>query len=130
MTLDMTRFVARYLVEARGHLTTITRGLPALQHGCCDRETIHALFVSAHTIKGGAGMLKLKPIAELADHLEEALSALLEGRVPPSGRLADLLGSAAAAIETRLDAAAAGVALADADQTLCAALARAAAGED
>ena len=85
MTLDMTRFVARYLVEARGHLTTITRGLPALQHGCCDRETIHALFVSAHTIKGGAGMLKLKPIAELADHLEEALSALLEGRVPLEG---------------------------------------------
>jgi two-component system, chemotaxis family, sensor kinase CheA len=128
MVLDMTRFVARFLAEARGHLAAMNGGLLALERDCRDPETIQDLFVRAHTIKGTAGMLKLREIAETADHLEEALSALREGEIACSDQLIDLFLSAVAAISVQLDGVPAGAPFAEPDRALCAALARAAAG--
>ena len=72
-------------------MTLLNDRLPSLEQDLADQETIHAIFRSTHTLKGSAAMLKLKPIAETAHRLEQALSSLRDGKLSYSSPLADLL---------------------------------------
>jgi len=128
MAVDMSRFVARFLEEAREHLTLLNEALLLLALNPADQETVDALFRSAHTITGSAGMLKLKPIAQTAHHLEEVLASLREGRIHYSPSLAELLSRCAALLLLQLNGADHGMAV-ESDATLCQALASAAIGE-
>ena len=124
MSVDMSRYVARFLEEAREQLRLLQEGLASWQEKPADPETADELFRSAHTIRGAAGMLKLKPVAETARHLEEALSALREGAIPYSLPLAHLLSRCAATLLIQLQAAEQG-SEAGFDHELCLALASA-----
>ena len=128
MAFDFSRFLARFLEEARGHLGLLEDGLCRLRQDPGDLENIRSLFRSAHTIKGAAGMLKLRAVAETADHLEEALSALREGRIGYGWPLAELLLQGVRALALQVEGTAAGEQVPHCPE-LCAALARAAAGE-
>ncbi len=81
MALDMKKFLARFVEEARDHLNRLNEGLVHLENHPDDPETIDAVFRSAHTIKGSARMMKLAPIAEVAHKLEDALGALRAKRI-------------------------------------------------
>ncbi|RKT44801.1 hybrid sensor histidine kinase/response regulator [Thiocapsa rosea] len=133
MALDITKFIGRFVDEAREHIARLETGLATL--GTTDgggRDGIDALFRSAHTIKGSSRMLKLASIAETAHHLEDVLGVLREGKIQPDPALAALLMRAVDTIGAMIEevaASGAGAASGPPDQALCERLARAAAGD-
>ena len=62
-----------YVVESREHLGNIEQGALILEKHPDDAETLHSVFRSFHTFKGGAGFLNLVPISQLAHGLESLL---------------------------------------------------------
>jgi len=80
MALDLKRFVARFVEEAREHVRALEHGIPELENGA-DGEAVNALFRAAHTIKGSARMLKLMAVSESAHQLEDVLGHLREGKL-------------------------------------------------
>jgi len=81
MALDITKFVNRFIDEARDLLRYLGEGVKSLEQGQVDAELINSLFRSAHTIKGSSRMLKLQSIADTAHSLEELLSALRDQKI-------------------------------------------------
>lgn len=129
MALDIKRFQARFVEEARDHLRRFEEGLAALDADPADRENVNTIFRSAHTIKGSSRMLKLTAITETAHKVEDVLGALRDGSLayrPDHGRL---LQSGVDAIARQVDAVADGKEVPAPDESLCAALAAALAGE-
>ncbi len=108
MPFDMKKFIARFVEEAREHAGRINEGLVALEKKPDDSETIHAIFRSAHTIKGSSRMLKLAAITDLAHRLEDALGALRDGKIGCSRELMDLLFRAIDAISGMVETVAGG----------------------
>ncbi|GAB1392693.1 hybrid sensor histidine kinase/response regulator [Rhodocyclaceae bacterium] len=130
MAIDIKKFVARFVEEARDHLNRLSDGLAALESGSADAEGINAIFRSAHTVKGSSRMLKLTTITETAHHLEDVLGALREGSLQFSPPLGQLLYRAVDHLATLIDTLAEsgdGASLPSTDTALCAALAQAAA---
>lgn len=91
MAFDIKKFIGRFVNEAKDHLGQMNTGLTALEQGAASVEQIHALFRSAHTLKGSSRMLKLEPITQLAHSLEDVLSALREQQIAVSPAVMDAL---------------------------------------
>ncbi len=125
MALDIKRFTARFVEEARDHLGRLEDGLAALQNDPSDQEVVNSIFRSAHTIKGSSRMLKFTPISEMAHQLEDVLGALREGVLAYSHALGQLLQRGIDAIALQVEQVADGHELAPPDALLCADLARA-----
>ena len=125
MALDIKRFTARFVDEARDHLRRLEDGLGALQNDGFDPETVNSVFRSAHTIKGSSRMLKLMPISDTAHLLEDILAAWRDGSLGHSAALGALLQRAVDALTAQVEKVAAGGELAPPDPALCAELARA-----
>ena len=125
MSFDIKKFIARFVEEAREHVGRLNDGLIALEKRSDDQETIHAVFRSAHTIKGSARMLKLAAIAEVAHRLEDALGALRDKRIGPSRELMDLLFRGADEISGMLEKLAGGEEMTAGNAGLCEALGKA-----
>ncbi|WPL15802.1 Chemotaxis protein CheA [Thiorhodovibrio winogradskyi] len=135
MAIDRSKFIGRFVEEAREHLARLDRGLADLTQnpGRVSQTEIDALFRSAHTIKGSARMLRLTPICDTAHALEDLLGAL-------RGRQLQLDEHLGALVQQGLDAIANAVeqldrqpdpdALPPPDGELCAALSAAAKGAD
>lgn len=124
MALDIRRFTARFVEEARDHLRRLEEGLAALQNGAADPELINSIFRSAHTIKGSSRMLKLMPICDTAHLLEDILGAMREGALVYSAELAQLLQRGTDAMAAQVENVADDVELAPLDASLCAELAQ------
>ena len=125
MALDLKRFTARFVEEARDHLRRLEDGLAILQGDTLDPEVVNSIFRSAHTVKGSSRMLKLMPISETAHLLEDVLMALREGTLAYSPGLGLLLQRAVDALAAQVDEVAAGSEPKAPDPALCAELARA-----
>lgn len=65
--------------EARDLLEVFQRGL--LDRGARDAEAINALFRSAHTLKGAAGLFSLEGVVQFAHAAEAVLEAVRSGSV-------------------------------------------------
>lgn len=128
MALDMARFLARFVDEARDHVSKLNAGLVQLENRPEDIETINAVFRSAHTIKGSSRMMKLTPITEVAHKLEEALGALRDRKIGHSPLLADVLFKGIDCIAGMIEKVASGGPLDEDTNALCEELARAAEG--
>lgn len=118
MAIDPRKFLVRFVEESREHCGRITAGLLVLERDPGDAETLHALFRSAHTIKGSARMLKQMGVSGLAHHLEDVLDAMRGGRLALSPRLSDALLKGVDALTVLLDALARGE-TAEAPEALC-----------
>ena len=130
MALDISKFIQRFVDEAREHVARLETGLGALGTPEGGRDNIDALFRSAHTIKGAARMLKLASIADTAHHLEDVLGALRDGKIVPDPALGALLMRAVDRIGAMIEQVSTPGAAADPlDQALCDRLTRAAAGD-
>lgn len=129
MALDMAKFLARFVEEARDHLTKLNEGLVRLEKDPEDAETTNAVFRSAHTIKGSARMMKLAPISEVAHKIEDCLGAVRDKKIAYSQELADLLFKGLDAISEMIEKTAAGQELPVDNDALCAELMRAAEGQ-
>lgn len=91
MAIDLSKFITRFIEEARDHLQKINEGLSQLEQTPNEMETIHTIFRSAHTIKGSSRMLKLNTINELAHKMEDLLGGLRDESLTFSQDMAQLL---------------------------------------
>jgi chemotaxis protein histidine kinase CheA len=103
MALDLSKFLARFVEEARDHCAKLSDGLLNLEQAADQTEAIHALFRSAHTIKGSARMLKLTGVSELAHSMEDVLDALRSERIAFTPALSDPLFRGVDALLLMLD---------------------------
>src|SRR5262249_37626759 len=78
----------------------------ALERDPADDGPVRDMFISAHTIKGGASMLGLEAVRELAHALEDVLSCLRDGGQALDQPTADLLFRAVDGLRERLEASA------------------------
>ncbi|GFM32167.1 Hpt domain-containing protein [Desulfovibrio subterraneus] len=74
-----------FVEETYERLAEIEAGLLDLErkHGQVDDEKVHAIFRAAHSIKAGAGLLKLGEIAEVAHRAENILQKVRTGGLEP-----------------------------------------------
>lgn len=93
MAIDLTKFIVRFIEEARDHLQQLNDGLSLLEQNQGDAETINSIFRSAHTIKGSSRMLKLNTMSELAHKMEDLLGGLRDNSLSFSPEMAALLYS-------------------------------------
>lgn len=91
MAFDLSRFVGRFVEEAREHVNALNKGMIELEKCPGDMDLIHHIFRAAHTIKGSARMLKLMSISELAHKVEDVFGALREGKIEFSSELSSVL---------------------------------------
>ena len=91
MAFDQSKFLARFVDEAREHCARLSDGLIALENSPGDSETMNAVFRSAHTIKGSARMMKLTGVSDLAHCMEDVLDAARNGKLVLNHEMSDLL---------------------------------------
>ena len=127
MAFDIQKYIETYAEEAREQLQALKQGLAALAANPRDAEVLSSLHRSAHTVKGGARMLKLTAINELALQLEAVLTLLRDGRVAYGPELSDLIQRSGDVLSSLVEDAAAGRPPGADFKPLCAGLAEVAA---
>ncbi len=80
MAIDRSKFLPRFMDEAKEHCSRLSDGLLMLENSPDDKDVLNGLFRAAHTIKGSARMMKLVGISELAHWMEELLDSARSGR--------------------------------------------------
>jgi two-component system chemotaxis sensor kinase CheA len=84
MSQPEAEFLGIFRDEANERLDSMSTALLAIEEGHASSTAIDSLFRDAHTIKGGAGMLGLDAIGELAHAVENVLAdARHQGELPP-----------------------------------------------
>jgi two-component system chemotaxis sensor kinase CheA len=102
----MSAFVRRYAEEASERVQDIENCLARLESSPRDKELVDQLMRQAHTVKGGARMLRLVRIQDLAHAMEDAMAEVGAGKRPVTPILVDALLASArglAAILRTLD---------------------------
>lgn len=92
--IDLSDLVPEFLAEVKEHLATLEKGLLSLEsapEGDARRQSVHALFRAAHTIKGSSRMMGFAAVHEVAHALEDVLGAIREERLAPSSKVVDVL---------------------------------------
>jgi chemotaxis protein histidine kinase CheA len=80
--IDPLTFLSEFRTEASEHTATLDEQLLRLERDATDARPVRAMFLAAHSIKGGAAMLGLTELLELSHALENVLGALRDdGRV-------------------------------------------------
>ena len=80
-----------FRVEAEQQSTILIDGLLALDRDADDLKTIDPLMRAAHSIKGAASIVNLRPIVHLAHAMEECLVAAQGGTLKLSRNRVDAL---------------------------------------
>src|SRR5580658_3798557 len=80
-----------YVLESREHLNNIEQGALVLEEHPGDLDTLHSIFRSFHTFKGGAGFLNLAPISQLAHGLESLLDLARQRKLDLNGERIELI---------------------------------------
>ena len=119
MALDIAKFLARFVEEARENVARLNEGLVALEKNPDDTDIINSVFRSAHTIKGSSRMMKLVSITEVAHTIEDALAALRDKKIKHSKEFADLLFSGIDAITHMIEKVSSGQEISTDNSSLC-----------
>jgi CheY-like chemotaxis protein len=101
-----------FRAEASEHLRTLEMQLLRLERDAADRQAVDQMFRSAHTIKGGAGLVGLTDVLELAHAMEDTL-ANVRDRGHLDRDIADLLFRAIDSLRDRCGRALPGISEAD-----------------
>ena len=94
-TLDA-EVLSYFAPEADEYLQTMESLLQRLQQDPDDGETIHALYCTAHTLKGSACTIGFKVIGDVVHPVEDCMIAVREGQISLSP---DVLGAIGRAVE-------------------------------
>ncbi|MGQ4648393.1 response regulator [Lyngbya aestuarii] len=89
-TEQQQRILGYFVEEAKDHLNTIEQGLLNLQSTMEDIEMVNEIFRAAHSVKGGAAMLGIDCIQQVAHRLEDCFKALKESPVKADYQLESL----------------------------------------
>lgn len=91
MSVDPMAFIGEFWAEATEYLNTFDEQLLRLERDPLDSQPVRAMFLAAHSIKGGAAMLGLVELRELSHALEDVLSVLRDDGRPLERAVADVL---------------------------------------
>lgn len=84
------RIMGYFIEETTEHLNTIEQGLQNLSIAVQDQSVLDELFRAAHSVKGGAGMLELAAIQQIAHKLEDEFKVLQDVQVEVDSTLSSL----------------------------------------
>lgn len=77
--------------ESQELLQNIEQGVLVLEENPADADTINSIFRAFHTLKGGAGLLHLDALRELAHDLESLLDAVRRLELSINSEIIDLI---------------------------------------
>jgi two-component system chemotaxis sensor kinase CheA len=89
--LDMKKYARLFVTESREFLRVANDAMVGLEKEPENRELVDQIFRSCHTIKGMAGMMNMQPVADTAHAIEDVLSAIREGKLKPTGAVAEAI---------------------------------------
>jgi chemotaxis protein histidine kinase CheA len=89
--MDISAFLEEFRAETEENLEHLDQGLLALERDPSDASLVRGLFLNAHTIKGGAGMLELRVMKQITHSLEDVLGRLRDGGEVLEANTASLL---------------------------------------
>src|SRR4026209_2800474 len=84
-------FLDEFQAEAIEKLDIINTQLLRLERDGSDPQPVREMFLAAHTVKGGAAMLRLTSVEVLAHALEDLLSTFRDDERALDAETADLL---------------------------------------
>src|SRR5215467_14021670 len=84
--------------EADEYLQTLEVLANRLRENPTDAETVHALYRTAHTLKGSAHTIGFKVIGDIAHPVEACMIAVRDGQIPVSTALLATIGEAVSVI--------------------------------
>ncbi|HLI06335.1 MAG TPA: response regulator [Ktedonobacteraceae bacterium] len=88
-----------FRVEAEEHLQTISMYVAALEKDPGNRELIQGIRRATHTLKGAAGMMGFRAIADLSHISEDLLDSIMEGTTTISPTVLSLILDTAEALD-------------------------------
>ncbi|MBV8695435.1 MAG: response regulator, partial [Ktedonobacteraceae bacterium] len=80
-----------FRLEAEEHLQTISMHIAALEKAPADRDLIQGVRRAIHTLKGAAGMMGFRTIADLCHVSEDLLDSVMEGSTPISSAVLSIM---------------------------------------
>ena len=89
--MDTAAIIEEFRSETTDHLAELDAQLLKLEREPGEGERVRRMFLAAHSIKGGAAMLELDEIRDLAHAMEDVLGHLRDGKAPLTRDTADLL---------------------------------------
>ncbi len=101
--VDMGAFLRRFAEESLERLSDLEAGLARLEAAPGDGAAAEEIMRQAHTIKGGARMLRLTEVQDVAHAFEEALSDVVKGRRPADPSSMDAFFAATAGLRTMVE---------------------------
>ncbi len=90
MSID-NEILQEFLVEAGELFDQLNDQFAELEKSPDDADIINAIFRAYHTIKGGAGFMKLMPMVEICHRAEDAINQLRQGERKVTDELIDLM---------------------------------------
>ncbi|GER86640.1 hypothetical protein KDW_08020 [Dictyobacter vulcani] len=88
-----------FRLEAEEHLQSISMHVAALEKNPGNRDLIQGIRRATHTLKGAAGMMGFKTIADLSHVSEDLLDLIMEGTMAISPTVVSLILDTAEALE-------------------------------
>ena len=92
-----------FRLEAEEHLQTISVYVAALEHAPTNLEPIQGIRRATHTLKGAAGMMGFRAIADLCHVSEDMLDGIMEGSVSISPDVLSLILDTAEALDSLIN---------------------------
>jgi chemotaxis protein histidine kinase CheA len=89
--VNLTEFLDEFQLEAGEKLDIIASQLLKLERDSSNPQPVREMFLAAHTIKGGAAMLRLTDVEGLAHAIEDLLSSFRDHQRVLDSPTADLL---------------------------------------
>jgi two-component system chemotaxis sensor kinase CheA len=89
--LDMNKYTKLFVSESREFLRQMNDSMVQLEEKPGDKDLVDQMFRACHSIKGMAGMMSMKVVQDTSHALEDVLAAIRDGRLQPSGPVADAL---------------------------------------
>jgi chemotaxis protein histidine kinase CheA len=89
--MDLTEFLGEFQLEASEKLDLIASQLLRLERDTTNPQPVREMFLAAHTIKGGAAMMRLGGVEALAHAVEDLLASMRDQARPIDGTATDLL---------------------------------------
>lgn len=89
--MNLSEFLDEFQLEAGEKLDIIATELLRLERDPTNPQPVREMFLAAHTMKGGAAMLRLTDVEALAHAVEDLLSSFRDQQRKLDGATADLL---------------------------------------
>ncbi len=102
--MDASQYLEIFVEESKEHLQLLNESLLELEKDpIANKEKINEVFRVAHTLKGMAGTMGYSNMNKLAHIMEDALSAIRDGKVKVDSDLVDTLFSCLDALERYIE---------------------------